>query len=47
MADTKCAHPKCKCMVETDNEFCSDECRAARTEGTACPRTYARRHAAG
>ena len=36
MADKKCAHPQCHCSVQAGKEFCSDECRNARTEGTGC-----------
>ncbi len=36
MAEKKCAHPPCKCFAEVGKEFCSDECRTARTEGIPC-----------
>lgn len=37
MTEKKCAHPQCKCAVAEGKEFCSDECRNARTGGAACP----------
>jgi hypothetical protein len=36
IAEKKCAHPPCKCVAEAGKEFCSDECRSARTEGNSC-----------
>ena len=36
MAEKQSAHPPCICFAEAGKEFCSDECRTARTEGTAC-----------
>jgi hypothetical protein len=37
MTEKICAHPACRCSAEAGKEFCSDECRTARTEGSACP----------
>jgi len=37
MAEKKCAHPRCTCVAEAGKEFCSDECRSARTgDGCGC-----------
>ena len=36
MAEKQCAHLPRTCFAEAGKEFCSDECRTARTEGTAC-----------
>lgn len=36
MAEKNCAHPPCKGLAEAGKEFCSDECRSARTEGHIC-----------
>jgi hypothetical protein len=36
MDGKNCAHPPCTCVAEGGKEFCSDECRNARTEGHAC-----------
>jgi hypothetical protein len=40
MAEKKCAHPLCTCVAEPGKEFCSDECRSARREGSACACTH-------
>lgn len=37
MGAKECAHPACKCFAPAGKEFCSVECRNARTEGSACP----------
>jgi hypothetical protein len=34
--EKQCAHPPSTCFAEAGKEFCSDECRTARTEGSAC-----------
>lgn len=32
----KCAHDSCRCLVETEDEFCSASCAEAKDTGSPC-----------